>query len=91
MTREARARANCKKYAEVNAQIRELEKVRDELKAWLKVETGETTTDFGTWEVVYTERITPTVDAKRLKAERPEIFEEYGKMSDSRIMKVKAK
>lgn len=91
MTREARARANCKEYAAITAQINELKKRQEELKAWLKVETEEKNTDFGTWLVTFIARSTPTVDVKRLQAERPEIFAEYGKVSDTRILKVKAK
>ena len=91
MTKEAKARANCKEYAEITAQINALKKRQDELKAWLKVETEERNTDFGTWEVKYIERQTPTVDAKRLREEKPEIFEEFGKVSNTRILKVSAK
>ena len=91
MTKEAKARANCKEYAEVTAQINALKKRQEELKAWLKVETEEHNTDFGTWVVEYISRTTPTVDAKRLQAEQPEMFAQYGKITDSKILKVKAR
>ena len=90
MTKEQRARANCKEYAELTAKINELKKRQEELKAWFKVETREVSTSYGTWSVTYSERVTPTVDAKRLQAERPDVFEEYGRLTESKILKVKA-
>lgn len=89
MTREQKNRAICK---ELSAKVEELNKLKkevDELKGYLKVETGGVTTDFGTWVVEFYERTTETVDIKRLKAEVPEVFAEYGKTSSSNILKVK--
>ena len=90
MTREQKNRAVAKRYSELTTLINKLKKEQDELKGYIKVETNETNADWGTWLITYTERKTPTVDAKRLQAELPEVFAEYGKMTDSRILKVKA-
>ena len=84
MTKEQRARANAKRVAELTAELNAKKKELEELKAWFRVETGEVSTDYGTWLVEFTPRVTPTVDAKRLQTERPEIFAEYGRLSESR-------
>lgn len=90
MTKEQKNRAVCKRVAELTAELNAKKKELEELKSYLRVETGEITTDFGTWSVTFSERVTPTVDAKRLQSERPEIFAEYGKLSETKILKVKA-
>lgn len=90
MTKEAKNRAVCKELANKVDELNKLKKEVDELKAYLKVETGGVTTDFGTWVVEFYERKTETVDIRRLKAEAPEVFAEYGKTTSSNILKVKA-
>lgn len=91
MTKEAKNRAVCKELSAKVEQLNKLKKEVEELKSYLKVETGGVTTDFGTWVVEFYERTTETVDVKRLKADMPEVFREYGKASSSNILKVKAK
>ena len=91
MTKEAKNRAVCKEIAELTAEVNAKKKRLEELKSYIKVETGGVTTDFGTWVVEFYERATETVDIKRLKVEAPEVFAEYGKTSSSNILKVKAK
>lgn len=91
MTKEAKNRAVCKELSAKVEALNKLKKEVDDLKAYLRVETGEVTTDFGTWLVTFSDRKTDTVDVKRLKAERPEVFAEYGKVSEAKILKVKAK
>lgn len=91
MTREAKNRAVCKELSAKVEALNKLKKEVDELKAYLKVETGGVTTDFGTWIVEFYERTTETMDIKRIKQEAPEVFAEYGKTSSSNILKVKAK
>lgn len=91
MTKEAKNRAVCKELSAKVEQLNKLKKEVEELKSYLKVETGGVTTDFGTWIVEFYERSTETMDIKRIKAECPEVFAEYGKTSSSNILKVKAK
>lgn len=91
MTKEAKNRAVCKELSAKVEALNKLKKEVDDLKAYLRVETGEVTTDFGTWLVTFSDRKTDTVDVKRLKAEMPEVFAEYGKVSEAKILKVKAK
>lgn len=91
MTKEAKARAYAKELYELTNNINALKKRQDELKAWFRVETEETPTDYGTWFIDFTDRRTPTVDAKRLQLEQPDIFAEYGKITESKVIKVKAR
>ena len=91
MTKEQKNRAVCKAIAEKSAMLNALKKEVEDLKAYLRIETGEETTDFGTWEVVFTPRTTPSVDAKRLKDEMPEVFEKFDTTKTVNVMKVKEK
>lgn len=91
MTKEAKNRSVCKELSQKVEQLNKLKKEVDELKAYLKVETGGVTTDFGTWVVEFYDRTVESVDVKRLKQEAPEVFAEYRKTSSSNILKVKAK
>ena len=91
MTREDKNRRYCKELFETRAKYNELKKRIDELTAYLKIETGEENADFGTWTVEFSNRHTESVDTTRLKEEAPEVFEEYKKTTDTKVLKVKPK
>ena len=91
MTRTDKNRSYCKELFEARAKYNELKKRIDELTSYLKIETGEENTDFGTWTVEFNDRHTESVDTARLKEEAPEVFERYKKTTDTKVLKVKPK
>jgi putative phage-type endonuclease len=75
-------------YADYKSIERQMEKLKNELKAMLKESVrGETGKNIITWKVQSTERI----DVQRLKDEQPKIFKRYIKTSDSRVLRYRGK
>lgn len=86
-------RSVCKQYAQKNKELNALKKEVDELKAYIALDTDQTTTDYGTWIAIYSDRNNaPKVDLKAIEKADPVLYkalQPYISTSVSKVLKVK--
>lgn len=77
---------------ELDAQIKELTTAKKAAQAVIEEEIGECSYGFiGDYTVSWKPQSRTSLDSKKLKAEHPELWEQYAKVSSSRVFKFKRK